>query len=1054
MSLTRKVSAGLAQVNFLQYIGEAGHIFYDNDNGELRFSDGQTPGGLPIVVAVSNANIGNLVITNTNISTFNANQDISMSTNGSGNVNIYGSFKVYTDGPGSNVSFAAAATGLLTINAPTLLLGQTGLLINGSSAATTSVPQVNGTTFRSVGNDGVVNSVAVDAYGTGAFPAFVHRTGRGTGASPTATQAGDTIGRWGAVGWGTTNFVIDQISGRAASDIRFVATENFSDSAGGTEIQFYTSPNGGTVRTLSAIIAANGFVTGNVTASNLTTANITVGNFTQTGNSTILGTRTILGNSIYNGYTTFNGQVTHNGNLILNGPTTHTGDTFFDGNLTVSQGLTIDGDATYQGNLTVDGTLFVNGSAVITNQVVITGTGNISFNDGTVQTTAAIQQINNSGHVTGALGFIGNIRTLTLTTDATSSNTPGTLVSRDASGNIGINILTAQSITATAINGNNSIAGSMIVYGNLQVLGTTTTVNSSSLVLPSKTVIVSNNATTGSQADGSGLQVGNATVFATFLYDNSLYAPAWRSNIDIVPAVTNLGNIGTSQRSWNQLYAQNGYITDSLYIGVIPPVDQQTVLQVTANVAGFSQIFNQNISTDTQASTDYIAANDLGSDDTTNYLDLGINSSQYANVAYGVTQANDGYLYINGGNIAIGTQSLGSDVIFFTDNTTAASEAGRIHLKRWILGGLDDGYSKLQVTGNVNVSGNIMANTVSSWNITNLVNSTTQANIGMLGYVNNSTTTANIGMRGYVDNSTTTANVGMKGYVDFANTIQSAQIGAANLAITSANVGMKGYVDAVTTAWTANAYQQQALIGNLQVSSYSNVNLAAYLSGNITTGNITNNGNIQSVGGNIGYITIYQNQIYSQLTTTDIAIGQTTATANIVLNRNVNAVKNVNVTGNVTATNFYGNAAAATLNNVGLWTPTLTFTTQGTQTYTLQVGNYVKTGRMVYATFAITISSLGGGSGNFSLTMTGLPTPMTTTGAAGDLVITTQTIAAANPGMIFMAGEVASAANSVAVFGTLVQAGGGGSTTYRQVTATDLGGTASITGKIQYISAT
>jgi hypothetical protein len=77
------------------------------------------------------------------------------------------------------------------------------------------------------------------------------------------------------------------------------------------------------------------------------------------------------------------------------------------------------------------------------------------------------------------------------------------------------------------------------------------------------------------------------------------------------------------------------------------------------------------------------------------------------------------------------------------------------------------------------------------------------------------------------------------------------QITAANAGVTSANVGMKGYVDAVSTAWTANAYQQQALIGNLQVSTYSNVNLSAYLGGAVTIGgNLTINGNL-FVNGNV-----------------------------------------------------------------------------------------------------------------------------------------------------------------------------------------------------------
>jgi hypothetical protein len=55
------------------------------------------------------------------------------------------------------------------------------------------------------------------------------------------------------------------------------------------------------------------------------------------------------------------------------------------------------------------------------------------------------------------------------------------------------------------------------------------------------------------------------------------------------------------------------------------------------------------------------------------------------------------------------------------------------------------------------------------------------------------------------------ANLGMKGYIDQANTIQSAQVNAANLAIVTANLGMKGYVDSVAS---------QSIYGNGNVLSY------------------------------------------------------------------------------------------------------------------------------------------------------------------------------------------------------------------------------------------
>ena len=41
----RKIQAGLVQGSVDNFIGKKGTIFYDNDDGSLRISDGSTPGG-------------------------------------------------------------------------------------------------------------------------------------------------------------------------------------------------------------------------------------------------------------------------------------------------------------------------------------------------------------------------------------------------------------------------------------------------------------------------------------------------------------------------------------------------------------------------------------------------------------------------------------------------------------------------------------------------------------------------------------------------------------------------------------------------------------------------------------------------------------------------------------------------------------------------------------------------------------------------------------------------------------------------------------------------
>jgi hypothetical protein len=48
MATFRKVKAGLVNQDITNFVGEPGNIFFNTETGELRLSDGITPGGLPI----------------------------------------------------------------------------------------------------------------------------------------------------------------------------------------------------------------------------------------------------------------------------------------------------------------------------------------------------------------------------------------------------------------------------------------------------------------------------------------------------------------------------------------------------------------------------------------------------------------------------------------------------------------------------------------------------------------------------------------------------------------------------------------------------------------------------------------------------------------------------------------------------------------------------------------------------------------------------------------------------------------------------------------------
>lgn len=80
--------------------------------------------------------------------------------------------------------------------------------------------------------------VVLDNYGNTSGPSMLFRSGRGTAASPTATQSGDFLFNFYAAGWGST------VQAGFGAYMGAFATENWSDSAQGSAWVFYTNSNG------------------------------------------------------------------------------------------------------------------------------------------------------------------------------------------------------------------------------------------------------------------------------------------------------------------------------------------------------------------------------------------------------------------------------------------------------------------------------------------------------------------------------------------------------------------------------------------------------------------------------------------------------------------------------------------------------------------------------------------------------------------------------------------------------------------------------------------
>ncbi|RIL00771.1 hypothetical protein DCC77_04535 [Candidatus Uhrbacteria bacterium] len=170
------------------------------------------------------------------------------------------------------------------------------------------------------------------------------------------------------------------------------------------------------------------------------------------------------------------------------------------------------------------------------------------------------------------------------------------------------------------------------------------------------------------------------------------------------------GTVLVSVQTGNYMPTDNGAYQTLRAIGYLsvgqidlPPVGESAIAQFQGDMDTYLQINVQNISSGTNASTDYVATNDIGNDYEW-YVDLGINSSNYDNPEFSITGPNDAYLYTYGANLTIGTAS-GSSLIFHTAGTLAENERMRIDDAGNVTIGIIDAVEILTVAGNIYATG-------------------------------------------------------------------------------------------------------------------------------------------------------------------------------------------------------------------------------------------------------------------------------------------------------------------------------------------------------------
>jgi len=435
----------------------------------------------------------------------------------------------------------------------------------------------------------------------------------------------------------------------------------------------------------------------------------------------------------------------------------------------------------------------------------------------TVDTTNWTLRVHDGVTAGGQQIIVGTTATQALTNKSYS----GTAVS--VSGNVvGGNINTAGLITATGnVSGGNLISAALVQGVTVSASGN----------------VVGGNINSAGQVSVVG-NISGANLTLPSLSGNIIaHRGQFYGNIDVY------GNLNATV---GLVYANSGVFNGNAasgngaaYAGVpgFTPLGSNVVMQFAGNVNSYSQLNFENINSGTEASTDYIATADNGSD-IANFIDFGIGSSTYAPVAYPAYGPNDGYLLNNGGNLLINSQSAGKEIKFLVGGSANANVIANI------------ASTGLKVTGTVSASGNITGGNVSA--------GTGTITVGGLSFNGNtitssgSTLTIDPNSSGGNDGEVIIAgNLSVTGNVTYFNsnvvTINDKFINLANNAATSAAADGSGIgVGPIAAEYATLTYNST---GNVWViSNGANVTGVVSATGNISGGNLRTTGLISATG--------------------------------------------------------------------------------------------------------------------------------------------------------------------------------------------------------------
>jgi hypothetical protein len=506
----------------------------------------------------------------------------------------------------------------------------------------------------------------------------------------------------------------------------------------------------------------------------------------------------------------------------------------------------------------------------------------------------------------------GNASTATSASYAlTASYFSGTVVSASYA----LSASQAQNAVSASYAATSSYANNFTVAGTLtaQTIVAQTITSSTEFITGSTkfgSLLSNTHQFTGSVSITGSLTAANANISGSFsgslsnLQGSATYIPFFSSSQ--VLANSSMYQIGTASIAINQTYITTAN-PEALYVSQTHPTSIN-VISGKGNLDNYLQLNIFNTNQGVSASSDIVATANNGNE-TSNYIDMGINSELYSQNFIGA--ANDAYIYSTGNDLHIGNATPNKPLQFFVGGTDV------------------DIYNKLQLnpdnrhlmSGSLDVSGSVKAQS-----FTGSLQGTASyaANANTASYALTASYVANASSFPFTGSATITGSLVVTGSVSstggFTGSLQGTASWANN-AISASNSNTASYaLNAVsssfasTASFVANAQTASYVLNAVSASYASNADLLDGKDSTIfaTTGSNTFIGN-QTVTGSLfttGSNTLVGNTILSGSVnisgsttitgTTVFRNTSTTITGSLLVTGSTTQIGNNTLTGNTT----------------------------------------------------------------------------------------------------------------------------------------------------------